>query len=66
MTELQPYRIVKDGKIIDSKKYAGQAINAAKDAGAQEVFYLNGRNFGTTVWDASWYAPVEVDTTGYL
>jgi hypothetical protein len=76
-SELQPYRVVKDGRITSDHKFAGQAIDEAKKTGGDSVFYLNYRDFGTTVWNKDWAAEDAerqgtkigsevIDTGGYL
>lgn len=68
MAELQPYRVYKNKLILDSFKFSGQAIDYAKEHDADEVYYLNSRNFGTTVWDRDWHTPggVTPSSEGYM
>ena len=54
MEEL-PYRVIKDGDVISTHKFSGQAINACKADGGSHVYYLNYRNFGTIVWSQDWF-----------
>jgi len=51
-----PYRVIRNGDIISTHKYSGQAINEAKRESASHVYYVNQRDYGTVVWAAEWYA----------
>lgn len=65
---LQPFRVVRDGKIIGDHPNSGQAIDQARQDGAQSVYYLNSRDFGATVWHEDWATtPIKhSDDPGYL
>jgi hypothetical protein len=44
------WKVLKDGRQASEHKHYGEAEFEAFATGADEVYYLNGRGFGVTVW----------------
>jgi hypothetical protein len=46
----KPWKVLRAGIKVSEHKHYGQALDDARDNNADEVYYLNSRGLGVTVW----------------